>query len=100
MAASPAEAALANAARLIERVRDKGFTPGIRDLAALLGLFTNEDEDVARDTERAVLRIEGRHAARVVSETLTQASAATRPARGRLARLVGRLASAPNVPAS
>src|SRR4051794_1829828 len=97
MAASPAEAAQA---ALALRVRDKGFTPGIRDLPALLGLFTHDDEDVARDAERAVLRIEGRHAARVLSETLTHASAATRPARGRLVRLAGRLASAPDAPTS
>src|SRR4051794_31913338 len=80
------------ASSLAARVRDTGYTPGIRDLGALLDLFTEEDEELARATERAVLRIEARYGARLVTETLTRAEAATRPARGRLARLVGRLA--------
>ncbi len=75
------------------RVRDTGFTPGIRDLGALLDLLVEEDDELARATERAVLRIEARHGARLVSETVTRARDATRPARGRLARLLGRLAA-------
>src|SRR3954467_6944591 len=85
------------ASSLAARVRDTGYTPGIRDLGALLDLLAEDDEELARATERAVLRIEPRHGARLVSETLTRAEAATRPARGRLARLVGRLAA--NAPA-
>jgi predicted RNA methylase len=80
------------ASSLAARVRDTGYTPGIRDLGALLDLLADEDEELARATERAVLRIEPRYAARLVSETVTRAATATRPARGRLARLVGRLA--------
>ena len=80
-------------ASVAARVRDTGYTPGIRDLGALLDLFAEEDEELARETERAVLRIEARHSARLVSETVTRAQTATRPARGRLARLVGRLAA-------
>ncbi|MBX3186473.1 MAG: methyltransferase [Labilithrix sp.] len=87
MASSPAEAALA------ARVKDPGYTPGIRDLGALLDLLREEDEDLARAAERAVLRIEARHAARSIRETVTRARDAKRPARGRLARLVGRLAA-------
>lgn len=81
------------ASSLAERVRDTGYTPGIRDLGVLLDLLGEEDEELARATERAVLRIEARHGARLVSETVTRAKVATRPARGRLARLVGRLAA-------
>jgi predicted RNA methylase len=80
------------ASSLAARVRDTGYTPGIRDLGSLLDLLREDDEELARAAERAVLRIEARHGARLVSETLTRAAAATRPARGRLARLVGRLA--------
>jgi 23S rRNA G2445 N2-methylase RlmL len=76
---------------LAARVKDPGYTPGIRDLDGLLDLLANEDEDLARATERAVLRIEPRHAARVVSKLIARLADATRPARGRLARLVGRL---------
>ncbi len=91
MASSPgASAALA------ARVRDPGYTPGVRDLEGLLDLFGEEDEELARATERAVLRIEARHTARVVTQTIARLGAATRPARGRLARLIGRVpANAP-----
>jgi len=87
------------ATSLAARVRDTGFTPGIRDLAPLLDLLADEDEELAKATERAVLRIEGRHGARLVSETVTRAEAATRPARGRLAKLLGRLAATATAPA-
>lgn len=83
----------AGAAALAERVRDPGYTPGIRDLGALLDLFAEEEEELARVTERAVLRIDPRHAPRLVSETIARLGTAIRPARGRLARLVGRLAA-------
>ena len=87
------------ATSLAARVRDTGFTPGIRDLGALLDLFAAEDEDLAKASERAVLRIEPRHGARLVSETVTRAQSATRPARGRLAKLLGRLAATATAPA-
>ncbi len=92
MASSPgASAALA------ARVRDAGYTPGIRDLDNLLDLFAEEDDELAKATERAVLRIEPRHTARVVAHTIARLGAATRPARGRLARLLGRIpANAPD----
>lgn len=92
MASSPGAAEA-----LAARVRDPGYTPGIRDLDALLDLFAEEDEELARATERAVLRIEPRHAARLVSRTIARLGTATRPARGRMARLIGRVpASAPD----
>jgi predicted RNA methylase len=76
---------------LAARVRDPGYTPGIRDLDHLLDLFAEEDEELARATERAVLRIEPRHVARLVTQTIARLGTATRPARGRLARLIGRI---------
>jgi predicted RNA methylase len=91
MASSPGAGAAA--ARLAARVRDAGYTPGIRDLGALLSLFAEDDEDLARATERAVLRIEKRFAGRIATETIAALATATRPARGRLARLLGRVAS-------
>jgi predicted RNA methylase len=99
MASSPGTAAPVARAALLARVRDPGYTPGVRDLGGLLALLDAEDDDLARETERAVLRIEGRHATRVVSETVTRAREATRPARGRLARLLGRLATSAPEPA-
>lgn len=93
MASSPDAGDPAAPAALAVRVRDAGYTPGIRDLGALLSLFMEEDEDLARATERAVLRIEKRFAGRIVRETIAVLGSATRPARGRLARLLGRIAS-------
>jgi predicted RNA methylase/HEAT repeat protein len=95
MATSPDAGAPGGAAALAVRVRDAGYTPGIRDLGPLLGLFifAEDDEDLARATERAVLRIEKRFAGRIVKETIAVLATATRPARGRLARLLGRIAS-------
>ena len=71
MAASPADVARA---ALAARVRDPGYTPGIRDLAALLELFAEDDDDLARATERAVLRIEGRHSSRLVRGQLVRSA--------------------------
>lgn len=88
MATSQGESTLA------ARVRDPGYTPGARDLPALLGLFEDDDEELARATERAILRIDPRHSPRLVSGTIAALATAIRPARGRLARLVGRIAAA------
>ena len=93
MASSPDAGAPGGPTALAVRVRDAGYTPGIRDLGPLLRLFGEEDEDLARATERAVLRIEKRFAGRIVKETIAVLASATRPARGRLARLLGRIAS-------
>lgn len=81
------------AASIATRVHDPGYTPAIRDLDALLDLFSNEDDELARAAERAVLRIEPRHEGRVIHDIVTRVRGATRPARGRLTRLVGRLAA-------
>ena len=87
------------ASPIAARVRDPGFTPGIRDLSALLGLFGEEDDELARATERAVLRIEARHITRLLSQTLAHIEGTTRPARGRIARLLGRVAATAPEPA-
>lgn len=86
MATSPRDLPLA------ERVSDRGFTPGVRDLPGLLALLAEDDDDVAKHVERAVLRIEAPALRRVLEETRRAADAAIRPARGRLTRLLGRLA--------
>ncbi|MBX3262436.1 MAG: methyltransferase [Labilithrix sp.] len=80
------------AADLIGRVADAGFTPSVRLLDALLDLLRRDDEGVAKDAERAVLRVEAQYAGRVVDETVSRARTAERPARGRLTQLAGRLA--------
>jgi len=91
MASSPEERRRAGVA---ERVRDPGYTPGIRDLGALLDLLAAEDEDLTRAAERAILRIEAQNAPRLLRETVERAGPSVRPARGRIARLLGRLVAA------
>jgi len=84
--------AAASTADLARRVADPGFTPSVRRLGELLDLLAQADEDVAKQSERAVLRIEAQYAARVTRETVERVRTADRPARGRLTRLAGRLA--------
>lgn len=79
-------------ADLVSRVADAGFTPSVRRLGELLDLLARDDEDDAKNAERAVLRVEAQYAARVVEETVRRARTAERPARGRLTQLAGRLA--------
>jgi 23S rRNA G2445 N2-methylase RlmL len=73
-------------------VSDPGFTPPVRRLAELHDLFGEEDEQLAKDAARAVLRIEAQYASRVAKETVERARASTRPARGRLTQLASRFA--------
>lgn len=80
-------------ADLTTRLADPAFTPSVKKLGDLLDLFAHDDEDVAKNAERAVLRIETQYAARLAKETIARARTAERPARGRLARLAGRLAA-------
>lgn len=79
------------AADLAICIANAGFTPSIRRLDELLDLFGG-DETVAKNSERAVLRIEAQYAARVAKECVARARKAERPARGRLTNVVGRLA--------
>ncbi|MCL2725114.1 MAG: HEAT repeat domain-containing protein [Polyangiaceae bacterium] len=78
---------------LSERVRDTGYTPKARDLPKLLDLMATEDEDLARASERAILRIEKQYLGRVIESVMHIANASERPLRGRLAKLIGRLSA-------
>jgi 23S rRNA G2445 N2-methylase RlmL len=74
------------------RLSNPGYTPAIRELAALLDVIANEeDEKLATNAERAILRIDERHRARVVDAAVAKVRDAQRPGRGRLTRLLGRL---------
>ena len=79
-------------ADLAARLSDPGFTPSVRRLGEMLELFGHDDEEVAKNAERAVLRIEAQYAGRVAEESVARARTAERPARGRLSHLAGRLA--------
>lgn len=77
------------------RFRDPGYTPAFRDVAALLELIDKtEDDDEAKLAERALLRIDPMHRERAAEAAVARAKGAVRPGRGRLTRLVGRLADA------
>lgn len=77
---------------LAARIADPGFTPSVRRLTELLELVGDPDDDVSKHAERAVLRIETQYAARVAEESAAYVRRAKPPARGRLTRLVARLA--------
>lgn len=79
---------------LLPLLKDRGWTPGLRDVPALLGLLGEEDEDLARDASRAVMRVDAQHAARVAELVAEAARPSERPARARIARLAGDLARA------
>lgn len=89
-----------NAPDLARRAADPGWTPGLRDVPALLALLAAEDDDIARDGARAVLRIEARHTGAISEHVASAARAAERPARGRLTRLAGDLSRAREADAS
>ncbi len=75
------------------RFRDPGYTPAFRDVAGLLEhLDKTEDEDEAKLVERAILRLDPMHRERAAEAAVARARAAVRPGRGRLTRLVGRMA--------
>src|SRR5262245_57148435 len=86
-----ADGGAGESADLAARVTDPGFTPSIRLLHTLLELFQEDDAKVTQSAERAILRIETQYATRVAYATVAAVKAATRPARGRLAHLAGRL---------
>ncbi len=89
---APRTSAAAPTADLVSKVGDPGFTPSVRLLGGLLDLLAHDDDDVAKNGERAILRIEAQYAAKVANETVLRSRTAERPARGRLTRLAGRLA--------
>lgn len=82
----------------IQRLADPGFTPSVRALGELFQLFDTDDDAVAKNAERAILRIEAQYASRVAKETIAAAKRAVRPARARLTHLAGRLAHAGSDP--
>jgi 23S rRNA G2445 N2-methylase RlmL len=74
---------------LEQAVRDPGFTPALRDVAALVDLLN--DEDLAKGAERAIARV-----GPAALETLrTRFEGARPPLRGRVMRVIGRLAADP-----
>jgi 23S rRNA G2445 N2-methylase RlmL len=77
---------------LAAKVAAPGFTPSVRQLADLLDLLSSDDDALVKDAERAILRIEKQYADRVARHTVEHARKATRPLRGRLTHLAGRLA--------
>jgi 23S rRNA G2445 N2-methylase RlmL len=79
-------------ARDIEaKLRDPGFTPGRRDVAALVALCANGERDAAEEAERALAK----NPTIAVDTALAElATASAEQARARLTRLLGRLARA------
>ncbi len=73
----------------------EGFTPSVKDAAALLELLAQTDERILHAAEKALEKIPAR-AAELVLETLPLS---VRPLRGRLVDLLGRLAAGGNEPA-
>ncbi|MGD0675914.1 MAG: HEAT repeat domain-containing protein, partial [Polyangiaceae bacterium] len=73
---------------LRERITDPSFTPGRRDLDALIELLA--DDDVAAPVERAI----GRMGAEALPRLRDRLATAASPLRGRIARAAGRLAAA------
>src|SRR5438270_923787 len=69
------------------RVREAGFTPGVRDVPAIVALLESKDEDLLRDAERALVRV-GPTLVPIVRDL---ASGASPLVRARLVRLVGSL---------
>jgi 23S rRNA G2445 N2-methylase RlmL len=74
---------------LAELARDAGFTPSVRDLAELVDLLA--DDELQKDIERAIVR-----AGAGGFETLrSRFETAAPPLRGRILRVIGRLARTP-----
>ena len=83
-------------ASLEDRLSDQGFTPAVRDLPALLELLRSNNEDLHKSVERALTR-QPEAAFTLISDALFAASP---PFRGRLARVIGKLAFTLNNDAS
>ena len=81
---------------LRERVRDAGFTPSVRDVAGIVKLVASDDEALARDAERALVRV-GPTAVPVVR---AEAAHLTAAARARVVRAVGAIAGDGEDPAA
>jgi precorrin-6B methylase 2 len=76
-------------ASLAEAIRSPSFTPPLREAPALFALLGGPDPDLSRDAERALLRA----GPAVLEPVLERLRAGARPPlRGRLCRVIGRLA--------
>ncbi|MFO0658848.1 MAG: HEAT repeat domain-containing protein [Polyangiaceae bacterium] len=74
-------------------VRDRAYTPAVRDLPAILELLARDDEDLVELAERALAR----QPDAALSSIQTRLADAKPPLRGRLSKVVGRIvASNPN----
>lgn len=76
---------------LAQLLRDPGFTPGRRHLPSLFLALGGDDPDTVLAVERAL----GRVGPSLAPDALSRLRAASSPLRGRLARLLGRIASSP-----
>jgi 23S rRNA G2445 N2-methylase RlmL len=72
---------------VVALVREPGFTPSVRDLAGIAALLSSKDEALARDAEKALVRL-GPTALPILREEATRAAG---EARARLVRVVGAL---------
>ena len=79
---------------LTAAIADTGFTPGARDVPALLDLLASAPPDVRDHAERALRRV----GAPAVPLAMERAKGATPEARGRFVALAGRIAGAESPP--
>jgi len=82
-------------AELRASVEDAGFTPSLRDVAALAELLADREDAVARNAERALARV----GVPVVARITAVAKTASPPVRAGIARLLGRFVAEAAVPA-
>lgn len=74
------------------RMRDRGVTPGLKDVPLLLDVLEAPSDEDAEVAEKALLRLEKGNVPKAVTRIVARARAAARPGRGRLTRLLGRFA--------
>lgn len=79
---------------LTSAIADQGFTPGARDVPALLDLLAGAPQEVRDHAERALRRV----GAGAVAPAMERAKTATPEARGRFVALAGRIAGAESPP--
>ncbi|OGH57403.1 MAG: hypothetical protein A3G34_04400 [Candidatus Lindowbacteria bacterium RIFCSPLOWO2_12_FULL_62_27] len=85
-----------DAAALLDAVREKSFTPSVRDVDALIELLKTANDERVQAVQNAILRV-GRPAAACL---LARLPGSTRPVRGHLVKILGRIgqvAPAPDI---